>query len=134
MMQNLINNFQHKPRKLLLLDALGALLSAALLYCLLMPHADWIGLPDTHIKALAIGAIFLASYDLLASFFFTSERKWTISVIALLNVSYCIITSGILIANYASITLLGWIYFIGEMAIVAVLVYLEWKIASSHRH
>ncbi len=133
-MRQYLNHFKQHPKQLFLVDALGAIISALLLYVLLMPYAEWVGLPAAHIKALAIGAVCLAGYDLLARAVFTTERKWTLSVIALLNTSYCVITSGVLIANYSKITLVGWAYFIGEMAIVAVLVYLEWRVSVTPRH
>lgn len=128
-MQELIQYFQQQPKKIFLLDGLGAMLSAALLYFLLIPNAVWIGLSETQIHALAIGAVCLVGYDLFARAVFTTERKWTLSLIALLNTIYCIITSGVLIVNYSSITLLGWVYFLGEMVIVGVLIYLEWKVS-----
>jgi len=130
MMQNLINNFQQEPRRLLLVDALGALLSAALLYFLLMPHADLIGLPQKHINGLAIGALCLMAYDLIARIVYTAERRWTIAGIALLNTLYCVTTLGLLALHYPTITLLGWGYFLGESAIIVVLVYLEWRVSA----
>lgn len=133
-MYQYLSHFQQHPKQLFLVDAVGAIISALLLYMLLMPYAEWIGLPAAHIKALAIGAVCLAGYDLFARSVFTTERKWTLSLIALLNTIYCIITSGVLIVNYSSITLLGWAYFLGEMAIVGVLVYLEWKISAKPQH
>ena len=133
-MQELIQYFQQQPKKIFLFDGLGAILSTALLYFLLMPNAGWIGLSITQINALVIGALCLVGYDLIARIMYTSERGWLIKVLALLNTLYCITTLSVLILHYTSITILGWAYFLGEMAIVGVLVYLEWKISAREQH
>lgn len=133
-MQKLIQYFQQQPKKIFLFDGLGAMLSAALLYFLLMPNATWIGLSETQIHVLAIGALCLAGYDLIARIVYTSERGWLIKALALLNTLYCITTLSVLILHYSSIIILGWAYFLGEMAIVGVLVYLEWKISAIQQH
>lgn len=133
-MQELIQYFQQQPKKIFLFDGLGAMLSTALLYFLLMPNAAWIGLSVTQINALVIGALCLVGYDLIARIVYTPERGWLIKVLALLNTLYCITTLSVLILHYTSITILGWAYFLGEMAIVGVLVYLEWKISAIQQH
>lgn len=133
-MQKLIQYFQQQPKKIFLFDGLGAMLSTALLYFLLMPNAGWIGLSITQINALVIGALCLVGYDLIARIMYTPERGWLIKALALLNTLYCITTLSVLMLHYTSITILGWAYFLGEMAIVGVLVYLEWKISAREQH
>lgn len=133
-MQKLIQYFQQQPKKIFLLDGLGAMLSTALLYFLLMPNTAWIGLSVTQINALVIGSLCLVGYDLIARIVYTPERGWLIRVLALLNTLYCITTLSVLILHYSSITILGWAYFLGEVAIVGVLVYLEWKISAIQQY
>lgn len=133
-MQKLIQYFQQQPKKIFLFDGLGAMLSTALLYFLLIPNAVWIGLSVTQINALVIGALCLVGYDLIARMLYTAERSWLIKALALLNMLYCTTTLSVLILHYTSITIFGWAYFLGEMAIVGVLVYLEWKISAKPQH
>jgi energy-converting hydrogenase Eha subunit G len=115
----------NNPKRLFLLDGLGALTSAALLFFLLSNFDDIFGVSKPIVDVLAGIALIFSVYSL--SCFFLVKQKWKmfLSLIAITNIFYCLITAGYLYFDYPQLTLLGLLYFIGEIAIILTLVYLE---------
>ena len=130
----MLNRFFEKlsryPRRLFLVDCLGAILTASLLTFVVAPLQSVFGLPYLTVYKLATVAIFLALYSAINYKFF--GKKWSrwLRVIAIVNALYCLVTMIVIVVNWQVITLLGIIYFAGEAAIVARLVLLEWKVAN----
>lgn len=108
------------PRLLLLIDGLGALLSAALLNAL--PE---IGIPVRTLQGLALAATVMASYSLTCSWTGRVGRPYLRSI-ALVNACYCAVTLGLLVMHRSTLTRLGLLYFGTEILIISVLVRLEW--------
>ncbi|MCU0335811.1 MAG: hypothetical protein MUF62_12350 [Chitinophagaceae bacterium] len=101
--------FVRHPRRLLLLDAAGALSSAAWLGLLLPLWQAWVGLPARQLHALAVVAIGLA----------------------LANALYAVATTVLLIAGHAQLHWLGWLYFGAELLVLLVLIRWEWREAGA---
>lgn len=114
-------------KKILLLDSLGAALSAFLLGVVLPRLESVFRMPKGVLYFLAITACIFATYSLLSYLF--SKEKWRsyLRGIALANLIYCSITIGLTIYFHKEITSLGVAYFTIEVLIVIVLATIEWR-------
>lgn len=119
------------PKKLFLLDSLGALLTALLLAFVLSNMETLFGMPK-HILYLLAGIAFVFC---LYSFscFLTVDESWPIflKVIAVANFLYCLLTLILLLYLQAELRFLDNVYFLSEASIVLALAIFEWKKAVS---
>ena len=74
-------------------------------------------------------SLFLYLFDY---FFFVIKAKWTtfIKGISIANLLYCILTIGLIIFYHPQLTTIGIAYFLGEIAIICGLVYIELNVAN----
>jgi hypothetical protein len=120
------------PRKVLLLDGIGALFSAFLLGIVLVRYQHLIGMSEKVLYILAFFPIVFAVYDFICLLFCKNDKlNFYVKIIALANLSYCVISAILLIIHFPALTLLGIIYFVIEIIIVAFIAYLEWNIAGT---
>jgi hypothetical protein len=122
--------FAWSPRRVFLTDALGALLTTALLAGVLVPLRAYLGLDAATLYGLAALVSLLFVYSL--TIFWVRPRRWVpfLRGIALANASYCFITLSILALRHAAITPLGYVYFIGEALLIAAIAWTEWTYAT----
>jgi len=123
--------FTNNPRKLLLFDAAGALLSAFLLGFVLVKFESFFGIPKNTLFLLATIPIFFALFDLSSFVTNILPIKTYLKSIALFNIGYCFLSYGFAIYNADVITLLGWVYIFSEVLIVLVLARLEFKLSQT---
>jgi len=118
-------------KQLFLLDGLGAVVTALMLAAVLPLFKTAIGVPLTHLHGLAIGAAGLAVYSF--SCYALLVRRWQpyLKIIAVLNTLYCVLTFSMVVYLWGTITWLGVAYFLGEIALVQLLVRLEWQKATA---
>ncbi len=114
-------------RRLFLLDATGACLSAALLGLLLPRFQQLIGLPLQQLYWLALGACILAVYSGSCFLFAAFARPFQMRLLALLNGFYLMISLCVVLMHTAQMKPFGYLYFAGETALVLLLVATEWK-------
>ncbi len=116
------------PKNVFLIDGIGAGLTVAFLMLLVARFEDLFGMPQDIIGHLAIIGSLFACYSLLM--FFLKPKKWRplLTLIIGANIAYCVLTIVLMIMNSATMTYLGYAYFIGEIIIVLVLVAIEIKI------
>ncbi len=124
------NNLE--PKSWFLLDGLGALLSVFLLGVVLVKLESIVGMPKHTLYFLAGIPCVFALYDLVC--YKLADKNWRtlLRIIAIGNLVYCFISIGLLIRHFHLLTNLGLIYFILEILVLIILVYLELKYASSH--
>jgi predicted membrane-bound spermidine synthase len=117
-----------QPRKIFLIDALGAMLTATLLAFLLAPFEHFFGMPSHILYFLAMIAMIFACYSLAC--FFIVKHNWQLflKIIAIANLMYCVLSVGLVVQYYQVITLWGIVYFSLEVILVVALVILEWKV------
>lgn len=113
-------------RLLLLLDGLGALLSAALL--LALPD---VGLPLATIRALALSATLMAAYSLTCCLTHRTGRRY-LQAIATANTAYGFTTLALMLWHRASLTTFGLVYFVLELLILSQLIRLEYQGGRRH--
>lgn len=126
-----INRLAEEPRKLFLIDSLGALLTAFLLFVVLRRHHEFFGVANGTLTLLAgIAAVFSI---FSASCFLFLKGNWApfIQAISIANVLYCIVTLGLVFIPGSEISLAGKIYFLGEILVVCGLVYVELAVAKA---
>jgi len=118
------------PKKLFLIDGIGALVSAFSLGIILTTFQSYFGMPKNTLYILAFIPCLFAVYDLVC--YFQVKQNWRpfLKIIAFANLIYCVISIGFLFNHYQQLTILGWIYFIVEVIIIVVLVKIEFDIAN----
>ncbi len=118
------------PKTLFLIDGIGAMISAFSLGVLLPYFELIIGMPRYVLYPLAILASFFALYSFTNYFNFGSNWSSYLKGIAIINMSYCVLSLALIYYFYEQLTVLGLIYFIGEKIIVGSLAWYEWLIAN----
>ena len=123
------NDSPFSPRNLLVIDGLGALLSAFLLGIVLVHYEALFGMPKNSLYVLASLPCVFVTYDLVA--YFQPPKRWAkfLKGIAWANLLYCGLSLGFALYHAQQLTTLGWLYFLGEMLIVTALAMLELKVA-----
>ena len=128
-----IKHLAEKPKTLFLIDSLGALLTAFLLFIVLRNYNECFGMPEAILTTLS--AIAAGFFIFSISCFLLLNKNWIpfIMCIVTVNILYCILTIILLIFYYPQLTILGITYFIGEIVIIAGLVYIELNVAKEIR-
>ncbi|WKV13600.1 hypothetical protein [Marivirga harenae] len=121
MMDRILKN----PTKVFLIDAVGAFLTAITLGIVFTSVQEFIGMPKELLISLAIVASLFFIYS--ASCFFKPQKNWRtfLGVIATANLMYCLLTSFLIITYFDQLTIVGILYFVGEITLIVLLVYFE---------
>ncbi len=127
---SMIQTAVQNPEKLILVDGLGALLSAFSLGILLPAFQPYFGMPVSVLYVLAIFPVFFALYDFTC--YARKPQNWAlfIRIIAVANLLYCCLSISLLLYHFTQLTSLGGIYFILELIIVITLAIFELQVAN----
>ena len=119
-------------KKALLIDGIGAIVSATSLGIILVKFQPHFGMPVLELRLLVYCACCFAVYSLGS--YFLAKKKWRffLKIIAVVNLLYCFVSIVFLGINASLLTILGWLYFIPEVIIVGGLAVLELKVAYFH--
>lgn len=120
-----MDNLTSNPKRLFLIDSLGAFLTAFLLGVILTRYEAYFGMPGKVLYPLSILACVFGLYSMGCYFWVRSHWRPFLKAIALANLTYCLLTTGLVVSFYQSLTILGILYFSGEMIVVGVLIYIE---------
>jgi hypothetical protein len=128
-MRRIVNHLSSRPKKLFLIDSLGALTTACMLFGVLKNFSAYFGMPESIVTSLSVIALCFCVYSMTC--FFVLKANWSpfLKTISLANLLYCTLTFGLVIFNHAQLTWIGMAYFFGEILIICGLVYLELKVA-----
>jgi len=110
-----------------LLDGSGAILTAVLLSQLLPRLRNLFAMPLSVLYTLSGLAALFALYSLLCAGRPSLHRAPYLRGIALANLLYCGLTSGLLLYFREQLTLYDLLYFTGEILVILVLVYIEFR-------
>ncbi|SHG25461.1 hypothetical protein SAMN05444388_10218 [Flavobacterium johnsoniae] len=127
----MLQNFLNKPKNIFLLDSFGALLTTILLYFILRNFNDFFGLSKDIFERLSIIAFIFFTYSISCYFLVKQNWKSFLKIICGANILYCLLTFGVILYNYETISIYGTIYFLAEIAVIIGLVILEMKIIKS---
>ena len=119
---------QH-PERLFLIDGLGAFFSAFLLGVVLVRFEFIFGIPSHILYFLASLPILFAVYDLTIYFLDMKKNSAYLKGIALMNVSYCILSISLASIHFREITVWGWSYILLEVVVIYLLAMIEWRVA-----
>lgn len=117
------------PRRLLALDAAGALLSAVLLGGVVARWEALFGMPRDTVLLLAALPVGFLLYDLACLGTGRADRPAALLPIAALNAGYCAFSVGMMVRHAGALTPLGWAWFGGEVAIVITLAAIQARAA-----
>ncbi|WP_163396619.1 hypothetical protein [Flavobacterium limi] len=126
-MKESIQRFITKPKNIFLLDCFGALLTTLLIFFVLRTFNDFFGLSKNTLEFLAALALVFSIYSVSCYFLVNSHWKSFLKIICTANILYCILTIGIMFYNCKSITIFGVAYFLGEIIVIAGIVFIEIK-------
>lgn len=128
-LNRIIDKASRNIKTLFLIDGLGALTSAFLLGVILVRLEEYMGVPPPTFYFLAIFPLAFLLYDLVAYRQESAKAIPLLKGIAVLNVSYCLLSVGAAFYHFETITLLGWAYILGEVVLVSSLALIEQKAA-----
>ncbi|MFY7912315.1 MAG: hypothetical protein ACOVO2_22300, partial [Emticicia sp.] len=106
--------------------------TAFLVGIVLRMFEDAFGMPQKHLCVLSILACIFAVYSMNCYFFVGKNWRTYLKIIAVANLMYCFLTAVLVMLLYQQITILGIIYFIGEILIILGLVYVELSVSSKN--
>lgn len=124
-MKKLIKHFSEKQKQLLLIDCLGALITALSLFIIARNFNEYVGMPQKILTSLSLIALCFCIYSATCFFLLKEHLIPFIRVIAVANLLYCALSFGLLIIHYPSLTTIGITYFLIEIVIVCALSYIE---------
>jgi hypothetical protein len=113
---------------LLLIDGLGALVSAGLLLGVVRPFASFFGMPEQSAFNLGVVAVLISLFSLGSRFLLKRATPGLLRTIAVVNTAYVLLTLVVLISAAETVKAAGWLYFGGEMLIILVLARQEWSV------
>lgn len=124
--------FLTKTRNIFLLDSLGALLTTILLYFILRNFNDFFGLSKDIFERLSIIAFIFFAYSI--SCYFLVKQNWRsfLKIICTFNMFYCLLTFAIILYHYETISFFGIIYFLVEIFVITLIVFLERKLIKNN--
>jgi hypothetical protein len=118
-------------KKILLLDSLGALVTAINL--LVIPLFEiYTGVPRDIALILVPLPILYSIFSLFSYKFGNDNWRSLLKMIAIANLIYCCLTLYVTWINFDTFKIIGIIYFIVEIIIIIILATLELKIAINH--
>ncbi len=125
----IVEKLKHHPKKLFLIDGLGAMVSAFLLGVVLVRLERYFGIPPSTLYFLATLPILFAIYDFYCYRKENDVLGQFLKGIAVANLSYCCLSLGFAFYHSNTITNLGWAYVLGEIFIVVLLATIELGVA-----
>lgn len=113
------------PKKIFLLDGIGAIMTAICLFSMEFVLNLELGMPKIWMRTLIVIAICLSIYS-FSSYFITKEN-WTsiLKILSIANLSYCLLTFSLIIVHFKGLSLIAMVYFPLEIIAILILVALE---------
>lgn len=124
-MRNIVDTLTSNTKRLFLLDGLGAFVTALFLFAFASTLNEYIGLPKGVLMALSAIALVFCVYSISCFFFVDQAWRPFLKAIVIANVTYCVLTLGLVVYFYPQVTILGLTYFLLEIVVVGGLVYIE---------
>ncbi|WP_269236610.1 hypothetical protein [Flavobacterium flavigenum] len=122
-----------KPKNIFLLDGFGALLTTLLIFFVLRTFNDFFGLSKNTLEFLAALALVFSIYSVSCYFLVNNNWKTFLKIICTANILYCVLTFGIILYYFQSISVSGIAYFIGEIIVICGIVFLEIRIIETRK-
>ncbi len=127
--KRIIQVIKQNPKKLFLMDGVGAVLSAILLGIVLVRLESFFGIPHSTLYFLASLPLLFTIYDFYCYQKDSINLNRSLKIIAIVNLMYCCLSIGLSFYHIETITGLGWVYILSEVMIIFLLAFFELKIA-----
>ncbi|WP_375583974.1 hypothetical protein [Cyclobacterium xiamenense] len=114
-------------KNLLLLDGIGALITATLLSQVVARYEPLFGMPKSIVYLLSVVALGFAVFSLSSHLLVKHRLSRYLGVIIWANISYCLATAALLFVYREQLSGLGITYFVAEIIVILLLVYLEYQ-------
>ncbi|MEM7102777.1 MAG: hypothetical protein AAF502_06535 [Bacteroidota bacterium] len=124
-LEAIIDYFQSNPRKMFLLDGLGALVTAISLGVVLTKFNAFFGMPIQVLHKLALVACVFAVYSLSCHFLLSANWRKFLLLIISANATYCVASAILVGIHFQKLTTWGIAYFVIEILIIIALIYIE---------
>ena len=131
-MNRILRQLTLKPKCIFLIDGLGAILTVAILFSVLRPFNEYIGMPQTTLTYLSLIGVFFFLYSITCFLLLKNNWQPFLRAISIANLPYCCLTIGVVIYHYQSITILGITYFLAEIIVVCGLVFIEQRVLTAN--
>ncbi len=128
--RSIIYYFSRNPRKLFLIDGLGAALTTFFLFFVLRPYHNYFGVPINILTYLSIIGLIYCAYSMSCYFLLKDYWSSSLRTIGISNLLYAISTIVLLYSYYNVLTRIGLFYFLAEILIIVLLVYVELRVAN----
>jgi hypothetical protein len=115
-------------KNIFLIDGVGALTTAILLSQVLTHFESFFGIPTKTLWILATIAFFFSLYSFICQYFFRRLFRILLKGIIILNLTYCLLTTVLILFSLENMTFVGISYFVGEIIIILFLVKEEYRI------
>jgi hypothetical protein len=126
----LMNKMTLAPKQLFLADSLGGMLSAIVLGVVSARFESAFGMPQKVLCLLSGLAFVYAVYSFLGYWRIRENWRPKMQAIAIANLLYCCLTTGLVAYHYRALTRLGLIYFLLEGMVIVSLILMELKTVS----
>ena len=123
-----ISTYISDPKRIFLLDGLGAFVSAVILISIYLFFNTYFGIPTWVFGFLAGIATLFAAFSLSCFLFLKSTWKVFLKTICILNVSYCCLTIIFQLIYIDQLLVFDVLFFTAEIGVISMLVYLEAKL------
>jgi hypothetical protein len=126
-----VKSLERRPALILLIDGIGAIVSALFLGVVLTALQPYVGMPRPVLVALAAVALAYSAYSIDGYHRRPDEWRRRVRVISTLNLAYCAVTLALVAAFWTQLTLVGAAYFLGEIFAIGVLVVVERRLLAA---
>lgn len=120
-----LNRLTKNPKRVFLMDAFGALLSLFTFLFILIPFQEYFGMPSDILYKLSIIAIFLFLYSFSCFKLIKQHWKPFLKIIIILNTLYIFFSFGLIFYHFKQLTFLGIAYFILEIIVIIIVLFIE---------
>ncbi len=127
---SIISYFVKNPKAIFLFDSIGAFISAFCLLIISRFYSNYFGINPSTLQLLIILPIVFCIYSACCYLLIKHSYKPFILIIAIANFLYCLITLVLMFTLYSELTILGLSYFVLELMIMGIIIYLESIISS----
>jgi hypothetical protein len=132
MVQGLVDRLKHRPWLALLIDGIGATLSAFSLGVVLPALEPYVGMPRRVLFVLALVALVYAACSIGSYCLRRNEWRPWLRAISRLNLAYCGVTAAPVVAFWTRLMFVGVTYFFLELLLIGTLVVVERPVLAAH--
>ncbi len=133
MIQKLIKKIIAAPRLIFLIDTIGAALSMLYSFLIACFFQNYFGLSVSWWLLLSGFAMGILVYSAFCFFTVPKNKITRLSIIITNNILYELLSIGLLIFKYNSLTLLGLCYLMIELLILSLIILLELKVLNAFK-